>query len=110
MQLLLQWKLGSLKPALAGLLAALVFLLTLAAASERLHLQLNADDGHDHGPCAVCAIAKGQLDAPVVPVSAPFASLFVAWTLPFVQTVAPTAVDLSVAPARGPPASVSSLS
>jgi len=106
-----QWKLGSLRPVLAGLLAALFVGMMLIGASERLHLQLHADDeGHGHAPCAVCAIVKGQVDAPTVTVSEVFASMSVAWTLPTVQTIAPAAIDLSVAPSRGPPASVSSQS
>lgn len=107
-----QWKLGSLRPVLAGLLAALFVGMTLIGASERLHLQLHAEDeGHGHhAPCAVCAIVKGQVDAPTVTVSEVFASLSVAWTLPSVQTIVPAAIDLSVAPSRGPPASVSSQS
>lgn len=106
-----QLKLGLLRPVLAGLLAALFVGMTLIGASERLHLQLHADDeGHGHRPCAVCAIVKGQVDAPSVTVSEIFASLSVAWTLPTVQALAPAAIDLSVAPSRGPPASVSSQS
>ena len=104
------WKLSSLKPALAGLLAALMFLMSLATVRDGLHLKFHADAAHDHGPCAVCNLAQGQLDAPVVAVSEVFASLSVAWTLPTVQVIAPTAIDLSVASSRGPPASVSSQS
>lgn len=104
-------KFSSLKPVLAGLLAALFVGMLLIGASERLHLQLHADDeGHGHAPCAVCAIVKGQVDAPTVTVSEVFASLSVAWTLPLPQAVTPVAVDLSTAPNRGPPASVSSQS
>jgi len=104
-------KLSSLKPVLAGLLAVLFLGITLIGASERLHLQLHAADGeHSHSPCAVCAIVKGQVDAPVVTVSEVFASLSVAWTLPSVQAVTPVAIDFSVAPSRGPPVPVSSQS
>jgi hypothetical protein len=109
-----QWwprKLSSLKPALAGLLAILFLGMTLIGASERLHLQLHADaEDHGHSPCAVCALVKGQVDAPVVTVSEVFASLSVAWTLPSVQVIVPVAIDLSAAPSRGPPVSVSSQS
>ena len=110
MRPLFQWKLSSLKPALAGLLATIVFLMTIASASAGLHFKLHTDATHDHGTCAVCTIAKGQLDTPVAPVSEVFASLSVAWTIPSVQSVQPCAIDLSVAPSRGPPASVSSQS
>ena len=112
MRLLTRLTISSLKPALAGLLALLMFLVTLASSSNGLHDHLHTESESDHGqsPCAVCTIAKGQLDAPVVAVSEVFASLSVAWTLPSVQTIVPAAIDLSVAPSRGPPASVSSQS
>jgi hypothetical protein len=108
-----QWfqaKFSSITSALAGLLAGLVLLMSLATASDGLHLKFHADASHDHSPCAVCTIAKGQVDSPVSTVSEVFSTLSVAWTLPSVQTVTPTAIDLSVAPSRGPPASVSSQS
>ena len=107
-----QLKLSSLKPVWASLLAVLVILLTFAATSERLHFQLHADGdaAHAHGPCAVCAIVKGHVDAPGVVVSEVFAALSVAWTLPPPQTLALASFDLLTAPNRGPPASVSSQS
>lgn len=105
-----QWKPGSLKPVLAGFLAGVILLLTLASACHWLHHQLHAATDHDQTPCAVCSIAKGQMDTPVVVVSEVFAALSVAWTLPSVQVVAPAAIDLSLAPGRGPPVSVSSQS
>ncbi len=105
---LVQWKLGSLKPALAGLLACFVFLTTLASASEFLHLALHADAAHDQGHCVVCAIAKGQLDTPFLAATETFALLSVAWTIPTIKTVPSRAIDLSVAAGRGPPASISS--
>lgn len=110
MRLLTRLKLSSLKPALAGLLALLVLLLTFASASNWLHHQLHTEAHHGQSPCAVCAVTKGQLDAPVVAVSEVFAALSVAWTVPSVEVVALAAIDLSVAPSRGPPASVSSQS
>lgn len=105
MGLLAQRKPSSLKPVLAGLLAGFVLLMTLAAASERLHLTLHADAAHDQGHCVVCAIAKGQMDTPALAVSEAFASPSVAWTIPTIETVPSRAIDLSVAPSRGPPAS-----
>jgi hypothetical protein len=108
MQPLFRWKPSALKPAMSGILATLVFLMSLATASDGLHLKLHGDASHNHGPCAVCTIAKGQLDAPLIHVSEVFASLSVAWTLPSVQTIVRAAIDLAVAPSRGPPATVSS--
>jgi len=110
MRQLFQAKFNPLKSALAGLLVGLILLLTLASTCHWLHNQLHASADHDQTPCAVCTIAKGQLDAPVVAVSEVFASLSVAWTVPSFQTAPLCAIDVSVAPSRGPPASVSSQS
>src|SRR5687767_2117754 len=104
MRSLFPWKFSSLKSVSAGLLAALFLGMLLIGANDRLHLQLHAgDEGHGHTPCAVCAIVKGQVDAPLVPVSEVFASLSVAWTLPLPQNAVFVAVDLSASPNRGPP-------
>src|SRR5688572_8062619 len=111
MRLLFPWKFSSLKPVLAGLLATLFLGMLLIGANDRLHGQFHGNDAeHSHSPCAVCAIVKGQVDSPPVVVSEVFASLSVAWTLPLPQTADPVAVDLSAAPSRGPPVSVSSQS
>ena len=110
MRLWSQWKLSSLKPALAGLLAALLFLLSLVASSGTLHFKLHSDSSHDHVPCAVCFFARGLLDAPDVVGPEVLVTLSVAWTLPSVHAFAPAAIDLSVASSRGPPVSVSSQS
>jgi len=106
-----QWKLSSLKPVLAGLMATLFLAVTILGASDRLHATLHAgEEGHGHSPCAVCAIVKGQVDTPTVAVSEVFAALSATWTLPSVQIIAPAVIDLMVAPSRGPPVSVSSQS
>jgi len=99
-----------LRPLWAGLMAGLVLLLTLASADARLHGQFHADAAHEHGPCAICSIAQGHIDAPVATIAEIFAPLSFAWTLPTVAIVAPAAVEISTAPSRGPPVSVSSQS
>ena len=91
-------------------MATLVLLMSLATASYGLHLKFHDDASHNHAPCAICTVAKGHVDVPVVHVSEVFAWLSVAWTLPCFQTTQPRAVDFLVAPTRGPPASVSSQS
>ena len=104
-------KLSSLKPVLAGLLAALFVAMTLIGASERLHAQLHAnEDEHHHSPCAVCAIVKSQVAAPDIAVSEIFAPLSVVWTVALPPSPAPESVDLVTAPNRGPPVLVSSQS
>lgn len=97
------------KPVLAGVLAAAMLLLALLASSDRLHFRLHDNGGPNHGQCAVCAVATGQLEissgvaSVVMPVSA-----FV-WTLPVWQAPLPVGMDFPVTGPRGPPASVASL-
>jgi hypothetical protein len=110
MQSLFKQNLRWVRPAVAGLMAALVLVLTVFASSEGLHHKLH--DGPaaaHHGPCAVCSVAQGHLEIPAPVVSGLLAALSVSWTLPFLKTAAPLEADFSVASSRGPPASVSSL-
>jgi hypothetical protein len=98
------------RPAMAGLMAVLVLVLTLFASSEKLHLAVHQDaDTSHHLPCAVCSFAQGQLEMPVMVASEVAAPLSVSWTLPAFKTVAAPDADFSVASSRGPPVSVSSL-
>lgn len=100
----------AIKPALAGLMAALVFVLSLFASSERLHLKLHGDSSVPHqSSCAVCSIAQGQFEFSPVTASQIAAPLSVSWTLPCFQDAPKQDADFSVASSRGPPASVSSL-
>jgi len=99
-----------LKPAIAGLMAAIVLLLALFVSNERLHLTLHQDSATPHHlPCAVCSFAQGQLQMPAADLSEVIAALSVSWTLPSFQTAWAPEIDLSVASSRGPPVSVSSL-
>jgi hypothetical protein len=99
-----------LKPAIAGLMAAMVLVLALFAASEDLHLKLHQDSptAH-HGPCAICSVAQGQFEAPAVNALAVVAPPSISWTLSAADFTLPQAADFSVASSRGPPAAVSSL-
>lgn len=108
MQSLVRRQTRRLRPAMAGLMAAIVLLLALFASSERLHLTLHHDGAH-HLPCAVCSFAQGQVEMPMATVSDPVAPLSVAWTLPSDTSVPVPDADFSVASSRGPPDSVSSL-
>ena len=88
---------------------SLLLLLGLVAANESFHSRLHADASAKHGVCAVCALAKGQVDAassaaPRVAVAGSFS-----WVLPAFDSVRVQEADFSVASSRGPPASVSSL-
>lgn len=98
-----------LKPALAGLMTALVLWLCLVASSDSLHHEFHSSSAEGPNPCAICSVVRGHMDAPtpVGPVAAVILS--VVWTLPQLESAMPLSVDDSVASTRGPPASVSSL-
>jgi hypothetical protein len=101
---------GTLKSVIAGLMAALVLLLSLFAASARLHRELHANSGdHHNGPCAACRVAEGQVDVPVTAAWEILAPVSVLWTVPRPEEPAPQSVDFSVASSRGPPVLVSFL-
>lgn len=105
------WKVSLLKPVLAGLLAVIFLGMILFGASERLHAQFHGEDTEPgHGPCVICALVNGQVDAPLVPVSEVFASLSVVWTVSFPVAPVMESVDLGTAPNRGPPVFAASLS
>ena len=87
----------------------LLLLLGLLASNERIHSQLHTDSPATHGSCSVCAVAKGQLDAPTTFPSFACALQPLAWTVPLLESDRLLAVDLSVASSRGPPTSASSL-
>jgi len=98
-----------IKPAFAGLMAALVFVLALFASSEKLHLKLHDSSAPHQSSCAVCTIAQGQVDFSLATPSPIAVPLSVSWTLPGYQATFKKGADFSVASSRGPPASVSSV-
>lgn len=98
-----------LKPALAGLMMALVLWLCLVASSDCLHHELHSSSADGPNPCAICSVVRGHLDTPTPVDPAAAVSLSVVWTLPHLESAIPLPVDRSVASTRGPPASVSSL-
>jgi hypothetical protein len=102
-------KLRFFKPVLAGLMAFLLLVLSLASAHERLHTTFHADTNHAHESCPVCVIGNGQLDAPAASVTPFLLGVVAVCGIPAIQILEPSAVDLSSASSRGPPASVSSL-
>ena len=98
------------KPVFAGLMAALVLVLSVFASSEKLHLTLHEDSNAPHpSSCAVCTIAQGQVDFTPATSSQIAALLSVSWTLPGYHAPFQKDADFSVASSRGPPAFVSSL-
>jgi hypothetical protein len=91
------------KPALAGLLAVLVLLSSVLAASPYLHRLLHQERSHNTHPCLVCSLVKGHLSA------AGIASATALLLLPFAFCVCPLRVaataslDYRLSPSRAPP-------
>jgi hypothetical protein len=93
----------SAKPALSGLLVALVLLLNALAAAPALHELIHKDaDRADHS-CAITLFAHGQVDSAScdVPVAVPTAGIET--TLSLISSVPSTAIE-NLPPGRGPPA------
>jgi hypothetical protein len=90
------------RPSLALLLAALVLLLNLLAASPSLHERFHSDAGHAEHQCAVTLFAHGQTDSAVVEVTAVLpvtADEF----LPLVSVSLTAAPMAMLPPGRAPP-------
>jgi hypothetical protein len=98
-----------LKPVLAGFMALLLLLLGVLASDEGAHFKLHHGKSSHHATCAVCAVAKGLVDAPSPSVTLTTHTLSFAWAIPFFDSVLVQKTDFSVASSRGPPASTSSL-
>ena len=97
------------RPALAGLMVLLVLFLGLLASNEGAHNKLHQRGTAHDATCAVCAVAKGLVDAPASAVQIASVSPSFAWTVPAFESVLLPTADFSVASSRGPPASFSSL-
>jgi len=98
------------RPAIASLMSGIMVLLAVSAASGALHLKLHTDgSSSQHGTCAICSFAHGQVETLVAVTPEVFAPLSVSWTLSVLQSLPLANVDRSVAFCRGPPASGSSL-
>ncbi len=94
---------------LAALLAGLLLLLGLVAASEGFHAWLHSDGSAKHASCSACTLAKGQVDSvATIPCLALFSQVLV-WTAGVDPGLRLQLVDLSSASSRGPPISVSLL-
>jgi len=96
------------RPAVAGLMALVLLLVGLLASSERIHSWLHTDSPSTHGSCAVCALVKGQLDAPAVSPSFAVALIPLSGIVPVLESAPTPAVDFSAATSRGPPTPASS--
>jgi hypothetical protein len=91
------------KPALAGLLALLLLVLTTISACPSLHKFLHSDGGETNHQCLVCSFAKGQVAA--AEVSGIFASVVIGLVgLVLLPKLSPLpSFDFSLSPSRAPP-------
>ena len=98
---------GSVKPALAGLLVALVLLLNALAASFALHELVHKDADRASHACVVTLFEHGQVDSVSgeVPVAVPL--VLIETTPSSIFSVPSTAIE-NLPPGRAPPAVLSS--
>lgn len=94
---------------LAALLAGLLLLLGLVAASEGFHAWLHSEGSAKHANCSACTLAKGQVDSAASFPCLVLSRQVVVWTASVDSGIRSQKVDLSSASSRGPPISVSLL-
>lgn len=101
--------LSAATPVLAGLLAGLVLLFGLLAASDQLHRTFHHNGNDAANPCLVCLLIKGQVKSsdPVPVVAACVTVLFQA--APQAQTAVSPDFTYLASPSRAPPAPASLL-
>jgi len=100
---------GWRRPALAGLMAFLLLLLGVLAASEQVHARLHAEETGAHATCSICALSKGLVDAPASFQPEVASILSPVWTVPALESAFVSTVEFSSASSRGPPGFISSL-
>lgn len=91
------------KPALAGLLAALLLAFGLLAASGPLHQSLHHDRPPGANFCAVCLLAQGQVELADVAPGFTASVLFLLCGLLAASAGVPSSVDSLFPPERAPP-------
>ena len=89
--------------ALAGLLAATLFVFELLATSGRFHQALHCDGKPASSTCLICLFAKGHLDVPpALPVPAP--AIEISWdSSPPIESITMVDSRYLVSPPRAPP-------
>jgi hypothetical protein len=91
------------KPAVAGLLAALLLLATTASASHFLHRALHGSASSPNHHCVICLFAKGQVStADGVATLGLFVAVFL-FTIAWTSARALESTDLRLSPSRAPP-------
>jgi hypothetical protein len=93
------------KPALAGLLAALLLVSATLSVSHALHQSLHRDGAANNHFCLVCSFAKGQVSAADVALAS---ALVVFFCLCGIRAAKPSPLpgfDYRLSPSRAPPRS-----
>jgi|ERR1043166_4260745 hypothetical protein len=91
------------KPALAGLLAALLLAFGLLAANGPLHRSLHHDPAAGANFCAICLFAQGQVELPNLGPVVISTTFFVLCGLLAAGAGVPWSVDSLLPPGRAPP-------
>jgi|SRR6266567_1610165 len=91
------------KPAMAGLLAALLLAVGLLAASGPLHRSLHHERSAGANFCAVCLFAQGQVEPPNLGPVFISSVFFLLCGLPAASAGVPWSVDFLLPPGRAPP-------
>ena len=91
------------KPAMAGLLAALLFAFGLLAANGPLHRSLHHERAAGTNFCAVCLFAKGQVEPPNLGPVFLSSVFFLLCGLLAASAGGPWSIDSLLPPGRAPP-------
>ena len=98
-----RWLKGVPKSFLAGLLAVLLLVSGILAASDSLHYSLHHDRAADANACVICMLAHGHVD---LPKAAPIFATAVFYSLCGLLTASaglPLSFDSLLPPGRAPP-------
>jgi hypothetical protein len=96
------------RPAISGLLVAVILFLNAMAACPALHQLIHHDANQPGHECAVTIFAHGKVEAATVEVSVTAAAILIAASPQIEISVFSTAIE-NLPPGRAPPAVVSSL-
>jgi hypothetical protein len=94
---------------MAGLMAALMLVMTLVASLHGHHQDAHHDANAPHSQCAICSIHQGKLDAPQSVVSVVAAPVSIVWTAQAPAFSPKCEIAYSPTVSRGPPAVIPSV-
>jgi len=91
------------RPALAGLLIGVIFLLDAMAACPVLHEMIHHDAGKEDHDCAVTMLVSGKIDSVTCDIIVPPPPILIETTRHFTISVFSPAIE-NLPPGRAPPA------